>query len=121
MNQKVVEQIKLWSVVVGVLSLSSLLTLSVYPILSAVGIISVIAILLGLAVLYAGVKITSMDVKTVGMIFWAKFIWLVVNFLFSLEPRAFNVIRFAIILAQGIIVWYLIVSLKKLHAPVASK
>jgi|GEM_PF-5515540 hypothetical protein len=116
MPQNTTGLIKGWSVVVGVLSLSSLLTLSVYPIGSPTGILSVLAIIFGLAVAYVGVQVSTMSVGTVNGVFWTKFVLLVINLLLSFASGQTNPVRIVIILAQGAIVWYLIVSLKKLHS-----
>jgi hypothetical protein len=122
MDQKNAGTIKIWSVVVGVLSLSSLTILAVYPLFSFVGLLSAVAIILGLATAYAGLSINSMNLKTVNGIFWAKFVWLIVNLLFSLTVKI-NFTRLLIIVAQGVIVWFLIESLKRVPqaAPAAMK
>ena len=111
--------IKGWSIVVGVLSLSSLLTLAVYPLGSVTGLLSVLAIVFGLAVAYVGVQVTSLKFKTVNGIFWTKFVLLVLNLLLSIVSGQTNVVRLLIILAEGVIVWYLIQWLKKVpsHTP----
>lgn len=121
MPQKTVDLIKGWSIAVGVVSLASLITINAYGIASAAGLISVIAILLGLAVLYAGVKVASMSLQTVNAIFWAKFIWLIVNFLYSLSGRSVSLTRLLLIAVQGVIVWYLITTLKKLSHPAVAE
>ena len=121
MPQKTVDLIRGWSIVVGVVSLASLITISSYGIASAAGLISVIAILLGLAVLYAGVKVASMNLQTVNAIFWAKFIWLIVNFLYSVSGRSVSLTRLLLIAVQGVIVWYLMATLKKFSHPAAAE
>lgn len=113
-HNKLISWIKGWSIVVGILSLSSLLTLAVYPIASPVGLFSIIAIILGLAVAYAGVQVTSTSLSTVKGIFWTKFVWLILNLLLSLSSRADSFTRLLIIVAQGIIVGLLIMWVGKL-------
>ena len=119
MQQKTAGLIKGWSVVVGVLSLSSILVLMVYPLFSFIGLLSAIALILGLATAYGGLQINSLSLTTVNGIFWAKFVWLIVNFLFSITVKI-SITRLIIIVAQGIIVWFLIQSLKKVSLPETS-
>jgi hypothetical protein len=113
MPQNTVGMIKGWSIVVGVLSLSSLLTLAVYPLGSVTGLLSVLAIVFGLAVAYVGVQVTSLKFKTVNGIFWTKFVLLILNLVLSIVSGQTNAVRLLIILAEGVIVWYLIQWLKK--------
>jgi len=114
MEQKTVGLIKGWSIVIGVLSLANILTLTVYPITSVVGFIAAVAIALGLAVTYAGLHISSLGLKSVAAICWAKFAWLAVNFLYSTSVRDLEGVRLVILLAQVVIVLYLLWSLRKL-------
>jgi hypothetical protein len=114
MDQKLVRSIKIWAIILGVLSLFALWTLSVYPIVSIRGILSLIGLILGLAVLYVGVQLTSVSLQTAAGVFWAKFIVLVIDFLLLLIARPLNLINLVVVIVEGIIAWYLIMSLKKL-------
>jgi hypothetical protein len=115
MDQKIVGSIKTWAVVLGVLSLFTLWTLSIYPLASVQGILAALGLILGIAVLYAGLKVASMSLQTVAGIVWAKFILLVIDFLLSFTARRISVISLLIIVVEGAIAWYLIMCLKKIH------
>lgn len=114
MDQKVAHSIRIWAIVLGVLSLFALWTLSIYPIISIRGILALIGLVLGIAVVYVGVQLASVSLQTAAGICWAKFIVLVIDFLLLLIARPINPIDIVVIIAEGIIAWYLIMSLKKL-------
>ena len=82
MRQETKGSIKGWAILVGVLGLVPALNLSAFPVASAVGILSIISVILGLVVIYAGVKVNSLDLKTVSGIFWVQFAYLVIDFLY---------------------------------------
>jgi hypothetical protein len=114
MGTNTVSLIKGWSIVLGVLSLANLLVLTVYPIASLVGIIALVALLLGLAVAYVGVKVESIVITTVNVVFWAKLVWLLVNLVYSVTRNDLDAVRWVILLAQIAIMAYLIWLLRKM-------
>ncbi len=115
MDQKIVGSIKMWAVVVGILSLSTLWTLSVYPIASVQGVLAALGLILGAAVSYAGLRVTTLARDTVGGIFWAKIIVLVIDFLLFIASGRINFVSLVIVVVEAVIVWYLIMTFKKLH------
>lgn len=115
MEQKTVSSIKTWAIVLGILSLFSLWTLSFYSVASVEGFLALIGLILGLAALWAGVQIATVSLATASGIFWAKFVLLVIDFLLFLSARHISFIGLVVVVAEGIVTWYLIASVKKLH------
>jgi hypothetical protein len=114
MNQKLVGSIKGWSIALGVLSLSSLLIFKLFPLMSTEGFLAVVALLLGLAVLYAGLKVQNMNKKSVNAIFWAKLVWVVIGLIYMSVKGYHSGSTIVIALAEVVMAWILIMKLRRL-------